>query len=255
MAAYGANLLRSGLQGLTFNTSDEVEAFLRSLGGGDYRTIKNDINADYKRWQEENPLTSFGAETAGMVIPGLVGALIPGGQGATAATVGRLGRVMAEPLTVATRRFLPGVLERGGRLVQGGVRGGLGILDELLTGAVQSAGQAERPEDIMPTVDEALMGNFGGALGVRALNKMGKKAIALPLLLASQDAMARQPPALAVRRPQPTALHALTRVPATPPMLAAPVAVRRRQPMPLDALVGVPAPPPMLAVRRPQEFR
>jgi hypothetical protein len=135
---------------------------------------------------------------------------------------------MAEPVTVATRRLMPGVLERGGRLAQGSVRGGLGILDELLTGAVQSAGQAERPEDIMPTVDEALMGNFGGALGVRALNKMGKKAIALPLLLSGQDAMARQ---------------------------ASPLAVRRRQPTALDALVRVPAPPRMLAVRRPQEFR
>lgn len=228
MAGYGGNLLRSGLRGLSLETSDEVEAFLRSLGGGDYRTIKGDINKDYKRWQDENPLTSFGTETAGMVIPGLVGALVPGGQGATAATVGRLGRLMAEPVTVATRRFLPGALERGGRLVQGGVRSGLGILDELLTGAVQSAGQADRPEDIMPTVDEALMGNFGGALGVRALNKMGKKAIALPLLLSGQDAMARQ---------------------------ASPLAVRRRQPTALDALTRVPPPPRMLAVRRPQEFR
>ena len=228
MAGYGGNLLRSGLEGLTFNTSDEVEAFLRSRGGGDYRTIKGDINKDYKRWQDENPLTSFGTETAGMVIPGLVGALVPGGQGATVTTVGRLGRLMAEPVTVATRRCLPGALERGGRLVQGGVRGGLAILDELLTGAVQSAGQADRPEDIMPKVDEALMGNFEGALGVRALNKMGKKAIALPLLLASQDAMARQ---------------------------ASPLAVRRRQPTALDALTRVPAPPRMLAVRRPQEFR
>lgn len=229
MAGYGGNLTRSALQGLTFNTSDEVEAFLRSLGGGDYRTIKNDINADLGQWQEQNPLTAFGSETAGMVVPGLVGALVPGGQGATVATIGRLGRVMAEPLTVAARRLAPGLLARGNRFVRGGVRGGLATLDELLTGAVQSAGQADRPEDIGPKVEEALLGNFLGSLAVRGLNTAGKKAIALPLLLADRDMGVRRAQAapLTVPRRRPTALDAMTRVPAPPRMLAAP---RRQEP-------------------------
>jgi hypothetical protein len=237
VAGYGGNLLRSGLQGLSLNTSDEVEAFLRAITqrGFPYYATKDAINADLGQWQEQNPVVSLGSEFAGAVVPGLVGAMVPGGQGATAATVGKgamltgkLGRLMAEPVTVATRRLMPGVLERGGRFVQGGVRGGLGILDELFTGAVQSAGQADRPQDIAPKVDEALLGNFEGSLAVRGVNKMGKKAVALPLLLADRDARARQP---------------------------APLAARRRQPTALDALVRVPAPPRMLAVRRPQEFR
>ena len=129
---------RAAAQGATFGFADEAEAGLRSLiGGGDYRTTKNQINAERSDFAEEHPVLSTGAEIgASILTPGAVGKLLTKAPAA------------ARGLSALTR--VPGVSTAlGGPIRQaaaGGMLGAAGASDEgvgaddLISGALLGGG-------------------------------------------------------------------------------------------------------------------
>lgn len=81
--------LRALLQGISFGSADEIEAFVRSLGGEDQQEILDSIRDNLELYRQADPLGSYGREAAGAVIPGLLAAPFTGGA-SIPATVGRL---------------------------------------------------------------------------------------------------------------------------------------------------------------------
>lgn len=159
------NGLRSFGQGLTFGTSDEVEAYLRSLMGGDYRAIKNRIEGDREAWARAHPGYDVAAQSAGALVPGLVGAFVPGGQPGALGALARVARGADAPMERLLARMSPAMLERLAARLPG--RLAVGVGDEMLTGAAQSAGQAARPEDVPSTIADDALINAAMSLGVR----------------------------------------------------------------------------------------
>jgi hypothetical protein len=179
-----ANSARSVLEGLTFNNAAEMEAFIRAVARGNpgmYRQLKQQLDADYAKWSEENPKASLTGEFAGALLPGIVGAFLPGGQAATASAAGRgaallprLGtaaRAMAEPVTLAAERVAPGLMAKRG------VPTALAIADELGTGIVQSVGNADTLEDAPERIMAELPENVAFSLGVRGVTAGGKPLV------------------------------------------------------------------------------
>jgi hypothetical protein len=170
-ASYAGNVGRSILEGLTFNNAGELEAAYRAYlrGQGNYRDLKTGIENDYSGFKAKNPGTALAANLGGAIVPGVVGAFVPGGQGVALSTLGRVGRAMAEPVTVATRRLLPNA---GARLQRA-----LPYLDEGLTGIVQSIGSANTMADAPRQIVEDAPYNIAGSLGVRGVNVGIKKGV------------------------------------------------------------------------------
>lgn len=170
-ASYAGNVGRSILEGLTFNNAGELEAAARAylLRQGKYRDLKTDVEKDYSGFKDKNPGTALAGELGGAIVPGVAGAFLPGGQGATLSTIGRIGRAMAEPVSVATRRLLPNA---GVRLQRA-----LPYLDEGLTGIVQSIGSANTYADAPRQIAEDAPYNIAGSLGVRGVNVGIKKGV------------------------------------------------------------------------------
>lgn len=169
-----ANGTRSFFEGLTFNNAAEIEAFIRAVAQGDpdkYRALKAQIEGDYDKWSEANPGPSLAGEFAGALLPGIVGAAVPGGQAATASTVARgapllarVGRAMAEPVTMAVERYAPSLA------VKRGMPTAMALADELGTGVVQSVGAAETLDDAPDRVLSDLPENLAFSLAVRGGN-------------------------------------------------------------------------------------
>lgn len=173
----GVNALRSFGQGLSFGTSDAAEAFLRSIvEGGTTSEVQSRIEGEREAWARANPGSDLAAQMAGAVVPGLVSALVPGGQAGTFATVARIARIMDEPVGQAMARLAPKTLANlaaragDGRLAAAGRGAGrlaISLGDESLTGAAMAAGQAGTVEDIPNAVSKDLLLNTGLSLGVR----------------------------------------------------------------------------------------
>lgn len=204
-----ANGLRSIAEGLTFNNAAESEALARAVADGDwknfwnnYRQHKNNIESGYSKWAERNPGASFGGEFAGALVPGIVGAFVPGGQGATLSTVGRVGRAMAEPLTMAAERYLPNLA------VKRGMPTALALADELGTGVVQSIGAAENMDEAPERILTDLPENLGFSLAVRGataspIRRGAKKALSVVRRKPSLP----PPPKSLQARPQPSMMQ------------------------------------------------
>ena len=178
--SYLGSLGRAALEGLTFNNAGELEALFRSgvLGQGDYQRLKADIERKQKAWGDKNVGADLTAQFAGALLPGIIGAFVPGpGWAATANTgmralslVPRVGRLMAEPLTVAAERFAPNLAVKGARY--------LPYADELLTGVVQSVGAADTMRDAPRQIAQDLPANVAGSLAVRGINAGIKRSLA-----------------------------------------------------------------------------
>lgn len=178
--SYWGNVGRSALEGLSFNNAGELEAMFRSgvLGQGDYRRLKADIERKQKEWAAKNAGADLAAQFGGALVPGVLGAFVPGpGWAATASTgaralsvLPRVGRVMAEPLTVAAQRFAPNLAVRGAKI--------LPFADEVLTGIVQSIGSADTLSDAPKQIVQDLPINTAGSLAVRGVTSGGKRALA-----------------------------------------------------------------------------
>lgn len=177
MPGYLGNLGRSVLEGLTFNNAGEIEAAIRAIAQGDpskYRQLKQQVEGEYRRWAVQNPKAALAGEFGGALAPGVVGAFVPGGQGATASSLSmipRVARVMAEPVTAAAERLAPRLAVRGARVMP--------LADEVLTGAIQSVGSADTMADAPQRIAEDLPINAAGSLAVRGVNSVVKKGLAV----------------------------------------------------------------------------
>jgi hypothetical protein len=69
-----SQILRSMAQGLTLNTADEIEAYLKTLGGGDREAALRDIRINLKNYQEASPIASTTAEIVGSLPLAYIGA-------------------------------------------------------------------------------------------------------------------------------------------------------------------------------------
>jgi len=68
-----SQLLRQAAQGISLNTADEIEAYLRTLGGGDREAVLRDVRMKLKNYQAASPIASTAAEIAGSVPLAVVG--------------------------------------------------------------------------------------------------------------------------------------------------------------------------------------
>lgn len=127
-AAYG--------QGMGMGWGDEAEAWLRSkLGQGRYEDLLKQIRAEQAQFGKDYPITSGAAELMGGVTPGVAMMMLPGGQAAGAAQVGR---------------STLGTIARMSALGAG-------------TGAISGAGSAEEGQRVGGAAAGTVL---GGALGV-----------------------------------------------------------------------------------------
>jgi hypothetical protein len=178
--SYGANLLRQFGQGLTFGTSDELEAAFRAgiLGQGDYAKLKANLENQRQRWADQNQPAATIAELGGAIIPGVAGAFVPGGQAATASTglrVARAARALDAPLEAALHRFAPRALGA----LQGSKLGALAtsLGDEMINGAMYSVGQAPTMSDAPKQVVDDALNNLIVSLGIRTATGGGGLAV------------------------------------------------------------------------------
>lgn len=165
---YWANASRQFGQGLTFGFSDELEAAIRAASGGDlarYQAIKANLEQQRKQWEAANPKAAIAAETGGMLVPGLVGAFVPGGQGATLGALARTARILDAPAERLLARAAPRALSALQSKPLG--RLAVGLADEVGNGAVYSVGQAPRMRDIPQQVTDDARDNILGSLAVR----------------------------------------------------------------------------------------
>lgn len=179
-----ANAVRQFGEGLTFGNADELEALVRAAARsapalyqgnmGEYQKIKAELERQRKAWAEKNTYRASAAELAGSAVPGIVGAFTPGGQGATAATLGRLARVVDAPVEQFLARYGPKALQALQRRLPG--RLAVGVGDEALNGMLYSVGQAESYKDIPQQIKDDLLQNTLMSLGVRLGTEGAAKA-------------------------------------------------------------------------------
>jgi hypothetical protein len=146
--SYGGGLFRQGLQGLSFNAADEIEAalpFMRNAGE-DYNAAVTRIRRGNERFAQENPIASFTANVAGGV------PLLALGPGAAAAR-----------WTMAARALPTGAVVAGPLGTQTARSAGLGAA----TGAAYGLGAGEG--SLAQRAPSALQGAaFGGGIGAAA---------------------------------------------------------------------------------------
>lgn len=86
-------VIRTAAQGLTFGFGDEIEAAVRSvlpesLGGGEYKQIRDELRAKLGAYREANPKTALTLELVGALVPSLL--TMPFGGAGAAATAARI---------------------------------------------------------------------------------------------------------------------------------------------------------------------
>ena len=69
-----SQILRQMAQGVSLNTADEIEAYLKTLGGGDREAALRDIRMKLKNYQTASPIASTAAEIVGSLPLAVVGA-------------------------------------------------------------------------------------------------------------------------------------------------------------------------------------
>ena len=69
-----SQLLRKAAQGISLNTADEIEAYLRSLTGQDKEDALRDIRLKLKNYQAASPIASTAAEIVGSLPLAVAGA-------------------------------------------------------------------------------------------------------------------------------------------------------------------------------------
>jgi hypothetical protein len=147
--------LRSVAQGLTFGFADEIEAYIRSLGGDgpEYEAIRDDIRRRLSAYQEANPAASIGYETIGAIAPTALSLLTGVGAGAGAANVGRIATLGG----------------RVPRLAQGAVTGaaygglyGAGTAEGDIQSRIEQAQESAKTGALFGAGGQAILGTIAG---------------------------------------------------------------------------------------------
>lgn len=119
-----SQLLRQVAQGLTLNTADEIEAYVRSLTGQSKEDALRDIRLKLKNYQAASPIASTAAEIAGSLPLAVVGAPAAGATLLrSAAKVGAVGAGMGAASGFG--RAEGDVMERLGPTVAGAATGAI----------------------------------------------------------------------------------------------------------------------------------
>lgn len=118
---------RTFLQGLTFGTADEIEAWLRSANDEEYNQLLNEIRGNLDAYSKARPLEAGFAEVGGALLPAIVATVATGG-GALAAIGSRL-PILTQLIGRATGRILG---TKGTQTVVGGTA--VGATQGALTG-------------------------------------------------------------------------------------------------------------------------
>jgi hypothetical protein len=181
-------------QGLGMGWGDEAEAWLRSKAGeGDYEGNLKRINQEYAQYAKENPFVSGASEFVGGALPGVGMMLVPGGQAAGAAQLGRstmgaLGRLALTGAATGTVSGAGSATEgtRGLGAVTGGVLGG--TLGAALPMGMRATGGAGRwlRDRLIPSEARAQSAATRKLAG--ALNEAGMTPPDIPRILAADRA-------------------------------------------------------------------
>ena len=168
------DVLRQVGQGVSFGTTDELEAYVRSempdsFGYGDYDEEIKKVNSEIKEYIEENPGSAAMAEMAGsLMVPGMV--------------VARLGKYLPYVGKIKEGQWLQNIIKRAT------LGGTAGTIDMGLYGYGTGTGDWDSPERIHSAKKAAIMGLGTGMIagpitgvidsGVKAIsNKMAKKGM------------------------------------------------------------------------------
>ena len=82
---------RTFLQGLTFGTADEIEAYIKSIGSDrEYEDLVNEIRGNLDAYSEARPIESGAFEVGGAALPAIVATIMSGGTAGIAAIGSRL---------------------------------------------------------------------------------------------------------------------------------------------------------------------
>lgn len=138
---------RTFLQGITFGTADELEAYIRSIGSErEYEDLVNEIRGNLDAYKQAEPLEAGIAEIAGAAAPAVIATFLSGGAALPALATrlpllnNLIGRVTGRLLgTRGTQSVTGGVAVGGGQGALTGfgtAEGSVGErLDETITGA------------------------------------------------------------------------------------------------------------------------
>jgi len=152
---------RTFLQGITFGTADELEAYIRSIGSErEYEDLVNEIRGNLDAYKQAKPLEAAGAEIAGAAAPAVIATFLSGGA-ALPALATRL-PLLNNLIGRVTGRILG---TRGTQTVTGGVAvgGGQGALTGFGTA---EGGVAERlPQTLSGTGTGMVLGAGGEVAG------------------------------------------------------------------------------------------
>jgi hypothetical protein len=183
-SSYGANLLRQIGEGVSFGNAAETEALLRAgFMTPEYYALKAKLERGRSNWAKQNPKAALAADVGGSLVPGVLGAFVPGpGWAATASTGARLAsalprfaRALDAPAEAVLRRVAPRV---SGGLQQSGLgRTAVTVADEVLNGALRSVGEAPTYSEIPKQVKDDLAKNTAMALGARGVTSGGRRVV------------------------------------------------------------------------------
>jgi len=132
--------LRSLAQGITFGSSDELEAYLQSLAGVPYDAAVADIRSKLEAYRKDSPYEALAYEAGGAILPAIAATTLTGGAAAPVALPALLARAAGVgALQGGLTGFATGegdFFERSGRVVPGMVVGGVAgpVGTTLLTG-------------------------------------------------------------------------------------------------------------------------
>ena len=168
------DVLRQVGQGVSFGTTDELEAYIRSkmpdsFGYGDYDEEIKKVSSEIDEYREENPGSAAMAEIAGaLMVPGML--------------VARLGKYLPYVGKIKEGQWLQNILKRAT------LGGTAGALDMGLYGYGTGTGDWDSPDRIQNAKNSALIGTGVGMIagpitgivdsGIKAIsNKMTKKGM------------------------------------------------------------------------------
>jgi len=183
-SSYGANLLRQIGEGVSFGHAAETEALLRAgFLTPEYFALKEKLERGRSNWAKQNPKAALAADVGGSLVPGVLGAFVPGpGWTATAGTgariasaLPRVARALDAPAEAVLRRVAPRV---SGGLQQSGLgRTAVTVADEVLNGALRSIGEAPTYSEIPKQVKDDLAKNAAMSLGARTATSGGRRVV------------------------------------------------------------------------------
>lgn len=183
-SSYGANLLRQIGEGVSFGNAAETEALLRAgFMTPEYYALLKDLENRRSNWAKQNPKAALAADIGGSLVPGVLGAFVPGpGWAATASTgarvasvLPRVARVLDAPAEALLRRAAPNALNA---VRQSGLgRTAVTVADEVLNGALRSVGEAPSLSEIPKQVKDDLAKNTAMALGARTATSGGRRVV------------------------------------------------------------------------------